>query len=71
MMLSWDGENLPDGSKITVAATDTDNEVYTSVITISGDKAIEGGKMNSITGVKLALSDFVYGDGPASATGSR
>ena len=63
MMLSWDGENLPDGSKITVAATDTDNEVYTSVITISGDKAIEGGKMNSITGVKLALSDFVCGDG--------
>ena len=63
MMLSWDGEELPDGSKITVAATDTDNEVYTSVITISGDKAIEGGKMNSITGVKLALSDFVYGDG--------
>ena len=63
MMLSWDGEKLPDGSKITIAATDPDNEVYSSVITILGDKAIEGGKMNSITGVKLSLQDFLGGDG--------
>ena len=63
MMLSWDGENLPDGSQITIAATDPDDEIYSSVITISGDRAIEGGKMNSITGVRLSLQDFLGGDG--------
>ena len=63
MMLSWDDIDLPDGTKVPVYVTATDNEVYSTEISISGDKTLEGGKMNSITGVKLNLQDFVAGDG--------
>ena len=63
MMLSWDDIELPDGARIPVSVTASDNEVYSTVLTISGEKVIQGGKMNSFTGVKLALQDFLDGDG--------
>ena len=63
MMLTWDGISLPDGTPIDIFATGTDNEVYAAQLSISGDKEIMGGKMNSFTGVKLALTDFAGGDG--------
>ena len=63
MMLTWDGISLPDGTPVDIFATDTDNEVYAAQLSISGDKEIMGGKMNSFTGVKLALTDFAGGDG--------
>ena len=63
MMLTWDGISLRDGIPVYVYATGTDNEVYAAELTISGDKEIRGGKMNSFTGVKLALTDFAGGDG--------
>ena len=63
MMLSWDDIELSNGAKIPVYVTDTDNEVYSTVLTISGEKTIRGGKMNSFTGVKLALQDFAGGTG--------
>lgn len=63
MMLSWDNIELPDGAQIPVYVTASDNEVYSTVLTITGEKVIQGGKMNSFTGVKLALQDFAGGTG--------
>ena len=63
MMLSWDDIELSDGAPVSFYATDTDNEVYSALLHISGDKVIEGGKMNSFSGVKLTLQDFAAGDG--------
>ena len=63
MMLNWDGFRLRDGLPVYVYATATDNEVYAAELAISGDKEIMGGKMNSFTGVRLALTDFAGGDG--------
>ena len=63
MMLTWDGIGLPDGTLVDIYATGTDNEVYAAQLPISGEKEIMGGKMNSFTGVKLALTDFAGGDG--------
>ena len=63
MMLSWDDIDLPDGSTVPVYVTDTGNEVYSAELLISGNKTIQGGKMNSIVGVNLSLQDFAGGDG--------
>ena len=63
MMLTWDGIRLREGYPVYVYATGTDNEVYAAELAISGEKEIMGGKMNSFTGVKLALTDFAGGDG--------
>ena len=63
MMLNWDDQRLSDGSTVLVAATDADGEMYSATLPISGDKVLRGGMMNSFTGVKLALQDFLSGDG--------
>ena len=63
MMLTWDGIRLREGYPVYVYATGTDNEVYAAELAISGEKEIMGGKMNSFTGVRLALTDFAGGDG--------
>ena len=63
MMLPWNDIALPDGSKVPVSVMDAGNEVYSAVLSISGDKTIKGGKMNSIVGVTLAMQDFAGGDG--------
>ena len=63
MRLSWDNIRLYDGSPVWIYATGTDSEVYSALLHISGDRAIEGGKMNSIVGVNLDLQDFAGGDG--------
>lgn len=63
MMLSWDDIELSDGSTVWVYAVGTDGEVYSAALQISGDRVVTGGKMNSITGVKLDLQDFAGGDG--------
>ena len=65
MMLPWEDIPLTGGSKLPVFATDAANDVYSATLTISGDKTILGGKVNSFTNVNLALSDFVAGDGSA------
>ena len=63
LMLPWEDIFLSEGSKLPVYVTDAANEVYSAVLTIAGDRTVTGGKMNSITGVKLALQDFAGGDG--------
>ena len=63
MMLPWTAISLADGSAQQVYVTDASNEVYSATFNVKGEKTILPGKMNSITGVKLALQDFVGGDG--------
>ena len=63
LMLPWEDIALADGSKVQVYVMDTDNEAYGADLTISGDKTILQGKMNSLVNVSLALRDFVAGDG--------
>ena len=63
LMLPWEEVFLSEGSKLPVYVTDAADEVYSAVLTISGDRTILGGKVNSITGVKLDLQDFAGGDG--------
>ena len=63
LMLPWEEIFLSEGSTLPVYVTDAGNEVYSAVLTITGDRTILGGKVNSITGVKLALQDFAGGDG--------
>lgn len=68
MMLPWNDINLPDGSVIIVSAVDEGDEVYSAIISPSGEKTIMGGRMNSIKNVELALqtqSDFAGGSGTA------
>lgn len=66
MMLPWENIALPDASKVSVYVMDTDNEAYGTEISISGDKTLLQGRMNSFgTATPIALShqDFVAGDG--------
>ena len=63
MMLSWDEIELYDGAPVWIYATATDNEVYSTLIHISGERVMEGGKMNSIVGVNLTIQDFAGGEG--------
>ena len=63
MMLSWDNIELPDGAPLSFYAIGLDNEVYSALVHVSGEKVIEGGKMNSILGVKLEVQDFAGGEG--------
>ena len=63
MMLPWQDIPLPAGSSIVVCALATDNEAYSASLPISGDRAILCGRLNTILGVNLSLSDFVAGDG--------
>lgn len=69
MMLPWNDIDLPDGSKIPLYVMDTDNEVYSRTLSISGDKTIKQGKVNSFGGNTpiggLDIADFVSGDGTA------
>ena len=65
MMLPWTAVSLADGSSQQVYVTDASDEVYSASFSIKGEKTILPGKMNSITGVKLSLQDFVGGDGTA------
>lgn len=66
MMLPWQDIALPDGSKVSIYVMDTDNEAYGTQATISGDKTVQQGKMNSFgsnTPIALTMQDFVAGDG--------
>ena len=63
MMLPWTAISLADGASQQVYVTDASNEVYSATFATKGEKTILPGKMNSIVGVKLALQDFVGGDG--------
>ena len=63
LMLPWEDIALAGGSKVQVYVLDADNEAYGADLTISGDKTILQGKMNSLVNVNLALKDFVAGDG--------
>lgn len=68
MMLPWANIGLPDGSKVSVYVMDTDNEAYGKELSISGDKTLLQGRMNSFgasTPLELLLQDFVAGDGTA------
>ena len=63
MMLPWKNIPLADGSSIPIFVLDETNEAYGTAISITGNKTILCGRVNSITGVTLTLSDFVAGDG--------
>lgn len=63
MMLPWEDIPLPSGSQIPIFVTDTADEVYGTAVTLPSAKTILGGRMNTIKGVSLTLSDFVAGDG--------
>ena len=63
LMLPWEEILLSEGSKLPVFVTDAAGDVYSTVLTIANDKTITGGKMNSITGVKLTLQEFAGGSG--------
>ncbi len=65
MMLPWQDIPIAAGSIVPVYAQDNSNEVYSAALTITGDKTIQCGKMNSIVNVNLALQDYVAGDGTA------
>jgi len=66
MMLPWANIAIPDGTKVSVYVMDTDNEAYGAELSISGDKTLLQGRMNSFgagTPIALSLQDFVAGDG--------
>ena len=63
MMLPWDDIALPNGTSVPIFVMDETNEVYGTAITVTGDKTILGGSMNSFKNVSLSLQDFVAGDG--------
>lgn len=67
MMLPWSDISLADGSQIPLYVMDTENEVYSRTITISGDKKILQGKVNSFGGTTpigdLEIAKFVSGNG--------
>lgn len=65
LMLPWENIPLADGTSIPVYVLDTANEAYSAALTISGDRTILCGKLNSIVNVTLALQDFVAGNGTA------
>lgn len=69
MMLPWEDIALPDGTPVPLYVTDTNNEVYSRTITVTGDESILQGKMNSFgdgTAVGgFALQDYVSGNGTA------
>lgn len=69
MMLPWDDIDLADGSKVPIYVTDMTGEVYSRTLTISGDKTIKQGSMNSFGGTTpindLVIAQFVSGDGTA------
>lgn len=66
LMLPWADIELPDGTDIPISVTDTGNDVYSTVVTVNGDKTVLQGKMNSIgtqSIVSLELQDFAGGKG--------
>lgn len=63
MSLPWEDITLPDGSSVGVYVLGDDNEAYSAVLSISGEKTIRCGSTNTFSNVTLALSDFVAGDG--------
>lgn len=66
MMLPWANIAIPDGTKVSMYVMDTDNEAYGAELSISGDKTLLQGRMNSFgagTPIALSLQDFVAGDG--------
>ena len=65
MMLPWEDIALGDGSIVPVYVMDTDKEVYSAALTISGDKVVRCGKMNSFQGITLSVQNFVAGNGSA------
>lgn len=65
MMLPWENIPLNDGSVVPVYVMDSDKEVYSAALTISGDKVILCGKMNSFQNINLTVQNFVSGNGTA------
>ncbi|MBP5483994.1 MAG: hypothetical protein J6X99_07045 [Bacteroidales bacterium] len=67
MMLPWNDIDLADGSQIPLYVMDTDNEVYSRTLSISGDKTIKQGSVNSFGGTtpidNIVISNFVSGNG--------
>lgn len=67
MMLPWNDIALPDGSEVPLYVMDSADEVYSRTLSISGNKTVMQGKVNSFGGTTaitgLALQDFVAGDG--------
>ena len=67
MMLPWRDIDLPDGSTVPIFVMDADNEVYSRTLSISGDKKLTQGMMNSFGGKNaisgLTAGDFVSGNG--------
>ena len=71
MMLPWEDIALPDGSTVSLYVMDTGNEVYSRTLTVSGDKTILQGRMNSFGGTTtisgLAIQDYVSGNGTSAS----
>ena len=65
MMLPWENIPIASGSSIPVYVMDSEKEVYSAALSITGDKTILCGKMNSFQNVNLAIQDFVSGNGTA------
>lgn len=65
MMLPWENIALSDGSVVPVYVMDSDKEVYSAALSISGDKVVLCGKMNSFQNINLTVQDFVSGNGTA------
>jgi len=67
MMLPWEDIALPDGSSVSLYVMDTDNEVYSRTLSVSGNKTILQGRMNSFGGTttigNLVIQDYVSGNG--------
>ena len=65
MMLPWENIPLPHGTQVPVYVTDADDEVYSASLTVSGDKIVQQGSLNTFLHVNLALQPFAGGDGSA------
>ena len=65
MMLPWEDIALNDGTIVPVYVMDSDKEVYSAALSISGDKVVRCGKMNSFQNINLTVQDFVSGNGTA------
>ena len=65
MMLPWENIPLPHGTQVPVYVTDAEDEVYSASLTISGDKIVQQGSLNTFANVSLAQQPFAGGDGSA------
>ena len=71
LMLPWEDIALPDGSSVPLYVTDTEGEVYSRTLTVTGNESILQGRMNTFGDgsavVGLALQDYVSGNGTAAS----